>query len=105
MKDTRLTSSAALSASALVIAALIVVQAGRMLSGPEARADLVGATGTLTVLTAEASNSNDVLLVLDGRSEELLVYKVENQSNLDLYKKYPLPRMFSDAKGRSSGKK
>lgn len=104
MNTMKLNSSAALSASALLIAALIVVQAGKLLSGPEARADLVAATGNVTVLTVEASNSNDVLLVLDNRSEELLVYRVENQSNVDLYKKYNLPRMFSDARGRSAGK-
>lgn len=101
---TRFTSSSALSASALIIAALVIVQAGRMLTGTEARADLVATSGTLTVLTAEATNFNDVLLVLDGRSEELLVYKVENQSNLDLFKKYTLPRMFADARTRSGSK-
>lgn len=104
MKHMRLNSSAALSASAILIAALVVVQAGRLLSGPEARADLVAASGNVTALTVEASNSNDVLLVLDGRSEELLVYKVENQTNVELHKKYNLPRMFSDARARSAGK-
>ena len=105
MKNTRLTSSAALSASALVIAALVVVQAGKLLSGPEARADLVSTAGTVSVLTAEANNSNDVLFVLDGRSEELMVYKLENQTNWELFKKYNLPRMFSEAKVRTPGNK
>jgi hypothetical protein len=104
MKHVRLNSSSALSASAVLIAGLVIVQAGRLLSGTEAQADLVATSGTLTALTVEASNSNDVLLVLDGRSEELLVYKVENQTNIELHKKYNLPRMFSDARGRSGGK-
>ncbi len=104
MKTMRLNSSAALSASAVIIAALIIVQAGRLLTGPDARADVVATSGNVTALTVEASNSNDVLLVLDGRSEELLVYKVENQSNVELHKKYNLPRMFSDARARASGK-
>ena len=101
----RFNSSALLSASALLIAALIIVQAGRLLSGPPAQADLVSTTGSFTALTAEASNSNDILMVLDGRSEELLVYKVENQSAIELYKKYNVPRMMSEARARYTGKK
>jgi hypothetical protein len=104
MKNTRLTSSSALSASALVIAALVILQAGKLLSGPEAKADLVSSSGTVTLLTAEANNSNDVLMVLDSRSEELLVYRLENQNSLDLYKKYNLPRMLADARARAGGK-
>ncbi len=101
MRSVKLNSSAFLSASALVIAALIIVQAGKMLGGHEAKADLVSTTGTLTALTVEATNSNDVLVVLDGRSEELLVYKVENQNNVELYRKYNLQRMFSEARGKT----
>lgn len=102
---TRIKSSAALTASALVIAALVIVQAGRILTGEPARADLVASSGSFTMLTAEVSNSNDVLLVLDGRSEELMVYRVENQNNLELYKKYNVPRMMSDARARHTGRK
>lgn len=105
MKTIRIKSSAALTASALVLAALIIVQAGRLLGGDAARADLVATSGAVTMLTVEASNSNDVLLVLDGRSEELMAYKVENQANLELYKKYNVPRLMSEARSRHAGKK
>jgi uncharacterized lipoprotein YajG len=104
MKEIRMNSSAALSASAVLLAALIIVVGGRLLTGPDAKADVVSVTGNVTALTVEASNSNDVLLVLDGRSEELLVYKVENQTNVELHKKYNLSRLFSDARGRAAGK-
>lgn len=100
----KLNSSAALSASAILIAALVIVQAGRLLSGPEAKADLVSTSGSVTALTVEASNSNDILIVLDGRSEEIMVYKIENQTSIELHKKLNLPRMFSEARGRSAGK-
>ncbi len=101
----RINSSAALTASALIIAALIVVQGSRVLTGQPAQADVVSTTGSFTALTCEVSNSNDVLLVLDGRSEELTVYRVENQNNLELHKKYNVPRMMSDARARHLGKK
>jgi hypothetical protein len=102
---TRLNSSAMLTASALVIGALVIVQAGRLMTGTPARADLVSSSGTLTALTAESTNSNDILLVLDGRAEELLVYKIENQNAVELYKKYNVPRLMSEARGRSTGRK
>lgn len=102
---TRLNSTAFLSASALLIAALVVVQAGRLLTGTPAQADMVSTSGVFTALTSEATNSNDVLLVLDGRSEELLVYKVENQNSVELYKKYNVPRLMSEARSRHTGRK
>jgi hypothetical protein len=102
---TRLNSSAFLTASAFVIGAVVVVQAGRLLTGGPAQADLVSTSGVFTALTSEATNSNDVLLVLDGRAEELLVYKVENQNAVELYKKYNVPRLMSEARGRHTGRK
>ncbi len=96
---TRLSPSAALIASAFVLVGLIVFAAGR--SG-EARADLVSSTTSLTALTVE-SQSEDVLLVIDARSEHLLAYKVVGQTNLELFKSYSLPRMFADARNRASG--
>ena len=102
---TRLNSSALLTASALIIGALVIVQAGRLLTGTPAQADLVSSSGSFTALTVEATNSNDVLLILDGRSEELMVYKVENQSAVELFKKYNVPRLMSEARGRHTGRK
>src|SRR5689334_23319444 len=89
--------------SAIVLALLVVVQAGRVL-GPTATAEMVSHSGTYTVLTADAG-TEDVLLVLDGRKEALLVYRMENQTALELYKKYELPRLFQDARGAAPGRK
>ena len=94
-------SQAALWASACVIAALIIVQAGRMGETP-ARADLVSSVGGMTALTFE-SQSEDLLAVIDGRSESLFVYKVENKNSLDLLRSYSLPTLFSEARTRYSG--
>ena len=97
----RLSPAAALWASAAVLAGLIVVQAGR-LTGSDARADLVTGMAGLTALTVE-STTEDILLVADNRSEQLMVYKVVNQSSLDLFRTYSLSKMFTDARLRATG--
>jgi hypothetical protein len=94
----RLSPQAALWASAFVLIALIVIQAGRL--GPsEARADLVASGGELTALTVE-STSDDVLLVVDNRTDALMAYKIINQRELEHRKTYNLPRLFADARNR-----
>ncbi len=94
----RLSGNAVLSATALVLAAVIIALAAH----PYARADVVGQTGNLTALTLTAS-PQDVLLVLDGRSEELMVYRVENQNSVELHARYSVPRIFADARNRATG--
>jgi len=94
----RVSGNAVLSATALILAALIVLLAAR----PAAHADVVGQTGNLTALTLTAS-PQDVLLVLDGRSEELMVYRVENQNSVELHARYTVPRIFADARTHATG--
>jgi hypothetical protein len=98
----RVSGNAVLSAMALILAALIVFQASRPWSLAEARADVVGQASSLTALTFTAS-PQDVLLVLDGRSEELMAYRVENQNSVELFARYSVPRMFADARNRAIG--
>jgi hypothetical protein len=94
-------SGAGLWASAMVIAALIIVQAGRM--GPEpARADVVSTVAGTTALTFE-SQSEDLLAVVDGRQEMLFVYRVQNKNALELLRSYNLPELFAEARGRAGG--
>ncbi len=97
---TRLSPNSALAASAIVLIGLIVLAAGRT---GQARADVVSTTSNLTALTVEAQ-IEDVLLVIDGRSEHMLAYKVINQNSLELFKSYSLPRMFTDARNRAAGR-
>jgi hypothetical protein len=94
-------SPAALWATACLLAALIIVQAGRMGPGP-ARADVVSTAAGTTALTFEATNE-DLLAVIDGRQEALFVYRVENRVALDLIRSYQLPALFSDARSRAGG--
>lgn len=98
----RLGSGALLWASAVVVAALIIVQGGRLVGGAPARADLVSGLGAVTVMTVEGQ-SEDTILVADNRSEELMVYKVVNQNSLELFRTYNLSRLFSEARSRATG--
>ncbi len=73
-------SAAVLWASALVIAALTIIQAGR-LPGPAARAEMSSSHGDYTLLTARSGRGPDeapyeLLYVIDNRDQVLLVYEV-----------------------------
>lgn len=91
-----LAAKGALWASAAVIAGLIIVQASRM-PGDGAYAEMVSSVGEYTVLTTDGGNE-EVLLVLDNRNEDLLVYKVKAQKELELFQKVDLDKLFIDAR-------
>lgn len=97
--------SAALWASAAVILALIIVQAGRLPAlDPAARADLVSQSDQYTILTFNDGNE-DVVAVLDGRGEELFIYLVRNRTRLEFIGRESLPVLFENARGAGSGRK
>lgn len=106
-----------LLASAFVIAALIVVQAGRMArtSGPNSPdaaiaatpfplADGVSRVGDYTIMTFNAG-SDDVLAVLDGRGEELFLYRVKSLNQFEFLGRESLPNVFATAKKLGPGRK
>lgn len=77
-------SSAVLWASAFVLAALILVQAGRM-SGNTALAGGASDRGSYTVLTAstgigDQADPDQVVFVIDSIEQIVLVYEIENAS-------------------------
>jgi hypothetical protein len=72
-------------------------------SSGSAHAGMVSRTGQHTILAADASNE-DVLLVLDGRSEELLVYRTDVNKGIQLFQRLSLPDVFTDAKTRATGR-
>lgn len=83
-------------------AGLALVAAALVLTGPwlsPASGDLVSASGPYTVLTVESNNNEDILLVLDGRSETLMVFRTD-RSEVNLVEKIDLPRAFADARAR-----
>lgn len=92
----------ALSVSAVALACLIVSAASRV---APAHADMVNQSGLMQVLTLRTDQDEDLLVVLDGQQEHLSVYRTENQSSVELYKRYELPKVFGDARARAMGRR
>ncbi len=75
-------SAAALWASALVIAALTIVQAGRLPSQP-AHGEMTASRADYTIRTTNSGRGGDVdpdelLYVIDNRDQVLMVYEIED---------------------------
>ena len=97
-------ASSALWASAVVVIALIIVQAGR-LPGNQAQAATQADRGAYTLLTASSgngpeSNPNELLFVMDSREQVLLVYEIEDahKKSITLRDGGPLDNMFIRAR-------
>jgi hypothetical protein len=71
--------------------------------GSSAQAGMVSQAGQHTIMTADASNE-DLLLVLDERSEELLVYRTDINKGMQLFQRLRLPEVFIDARARATGR-
>ncbi len=93
----------ALTLSALALVVLILTMAGRGASRADA-APLaeVSQSGDYTALTCDGGNE-DILVVLDGRTEQLFVYKVVNQTSVQLYQREDVARLFGDARAKARG--
>lgn len=92
--------AATLWGAALIIVALILTQASRFSAPGVAYAGNVSEVGDLVVLTAGAGNNEDVLVVMDSRSEKLLVYSVDGNRQLQFLGNYELGQLFTQ--GRQS---
>jgi hypothetical protein len=106
MKRTLNPSATALWASAFVVAALVVVQAGR-LPGSTAYAEMEASAGDYTLLTARTGRGPEtrpyeVLYVIDNREQVLIVYELEDaqRGNLTVRGGGPLPALFNNARPR-----
>ena len=94
--------------TAIAGAAMLVVQAAARVpqfggGGSSSRAGMVSQSGPYTIMTNDTGNE-DLVVVLDNRNEQLMVYRVENNKSVQLYQKLALPRLFLDAKARAAGK-
>lgn len=100
----RLAPTVWLWASAFILAGLLIVQLGRIggdgtgtsspLFTPTAKADLISKVADQTMLTFNAGN-DDVLVILDTRAEQMLTYRIKNQTTLELINVYSLPELFA----------
>ncbi len=75
-------AAAVLWASAFILTALVITQAGSLPGNP-AYADMAVESGGFTLLTVDAGRGNDcdpeeLLYVIDSRDEVLLVYEIED---------------------------
>lgn len=95
--------------SAVVLAFLVVVQAGLSLGQPDGLAKasrssgMVSRTQTATIMTADGG-AEDLVLVLDSRTEVLSVYHLDIRGGLETKQRLPLPQAFLDAKASSYGR-
>ena len=95
-------SVGALWASAFVLAGMVIVQAGRLGIGNEAAA-VVSNVGEMTVLTANTGSNEDVILVLDDRTDALLIYGVENRNRVELFQNLKVSEFFQQARTQGAG--
>ncbi|HVP73547.1 MAG TPA: hypothetical protein VMS30_07405 [Phycisphaerales bacterium] len=97
-------AAAALWASAFVILALIIIQAGR-LPGTSANAAVQADRGSYTIMTADSGKGGDtepdeILCVLDSREQILMVYEIEDarRGGMMLRDGYALSDLFLKAR-------
>ena len=97
-------AAAVLWASAFVIAALIILQAGR-LPGNAAYGDMTSDRGAYSVMTADSGRGGDedpdeILYVIDSRDQVLLVYDIEDsrRAQIILRDGYSLDNLFMRAR-------
>lgn len=97
-----LAPAAPLWASAAVVLALIITVASERSLGSSARAEMVSQIGSLTVLTAN-SGLDELLVVLDERSERLLVYSAPQPDRIELRQGLEVADVFREARAASRG--
>ena len=93
--------AATLWACAFILFALILTQASRLGGPATAGAELVSHVGDLVTLTANAGNNEDILLVLDGRSDRILIYGVEQGDQLVFRSSYETAELFQTGRAAS----
>jgi hypothetical protein len=99
---------AGLWVSAVMLAFLVAVQATVSFGQPEAFAKgarasgMVSRTQTATIMTADGG-AEDLILVLDSRTETISVYHLDIRSGLQPLQRLPLAQAFLDAKASMLG--
>jgi len=91
-------AGAALWASAFVLAGLVLTQAATLPVASSQISGTVSSVEDITVLTANTGAGEDVVLVLDDRTDDLFVYGVKNRNAIELIQSYNIGRLFSDAR-------
>ena len=97
-------TAAVLWASAFVIAAMTILQAGR-LPGQAAHAEMTATQADYTIMTTNSGRGGDedpdeLLFVIDNRDQVLMVYEVEDarRGGITLRHGWSLPFQFASAR-------
>ncbi len=97
-------AAAALWASAFVVAALLLLLVGQRNIGNQAHAGLVSSVDDHTILTFDGGN-DDLVMVLDGRGEEIFVYGIKNQTTFEFLARHRLSDVFGFGRRIGAGQK
>lgn len=90
---------AALWASAFVLAGLILTQAATLpIASSQSVTGTVSSVEDLTILTASTGAGEDIVLVVDDRTDSMFVYGVQNRASIELIQSYDIGRLFTDAR-------
>jgi hypothetical protein len=92
----------ALVICALAMAIILGVLLAPLVSQP-ARAEMVSENQDLVAMTAQGGNE-EILFVLDNRTERLSVYKIQNQNSMPMLQRVELPSLFDAARARAIGR-
>jgi hypothetical protein len=95
--------AAALWASAFVVAALVILQAGRLPGSSPAHAGTAADIGQVRLLTASAGTNEDILLLVNNTEETMAIYSVENGRSVELQQVARLPELFEQARVAAQG--
>jgi len=83
-------------------AAVIVIAAGRVFPGAPApstaHADTVSAVGGVTILTSATGSGEDIVTVLDQRSDTLAVYRSTARRSLELVQVASVAELFEQSR-------
>jgi hypothetical protein len=89
--------------TAAILALLLFVQLCRLFDVPSAQAEMVAGTGSISALTVDAVKE-EVLVVLDARTEMLQVYRSDPQQGVQLLQTLSVRQLFAEARARAQGR-
>jgi len=91
-----------LAVGLLAVLVSVITRATPAVAAYPAMFDTTGVSGPITALTA-SGGSDEVMMVIDHRTEQLLVYHVRNQTVLELRTRQDLRELFANARVAGAG--
>jgi hypothetical protein len=96
-----------LAVTAMLLAVALVVRVGMLWGAgspePRALADMVTQSGAFQLMTTASQIDNELLYVLDSRTETLMAFGVNNLNSFQLVAREDLKAIFNNARGQAGG--